>query len=299
MKETKAMTPAEEAGDVPNDFFAGLHAYLKSPKFQEGLDEVGSAARQFAQMLVPLVQVVQAASTRFAAYAGTVDFERLALAFEAANRWAEEAPGKLKEALATGGVVPHPQISLLELRELTTVFEASGSRAAAAYLTKLHEELLTSESFRQEAQKRWQQVGRWQVFSEVLAAYDAQLYSVAIPPAIAQAEGIVAHLFGLKGMKVAEFKKRIAELHDDDMELFGPLAQEVVAGLLQPFEHGSPSGRLNRHAVMHGGDAQYGTKENAVAAIVWADYIMYTAHDYKAIAIPKTAAEAAAIMRGG
>lgn len=90
---------------------------------------------------------------------------------------------------------------------------------------------------------------------------------------------------------------KVAELHDEEMKLFRPLAQEVLGGLLRRFEHGTPPAQLNRHAVMHGGDARYGTRENAIAAIVWADYIMYLAHDFKAIAIPKNAAEAAEIMK--
>jgi hypothetical protein len=276
---------------------AGLQAYLQSPKSQAELNEEGSPAHALARMAVPLVHLALAVTAQFASFARNVDFERLAVAFAEADKWIAEAPGTLKAALATEGLVPHPEISLSELRELTVVFEASGSPAAAAYLTGVHEELLASERFRADAQERWQQVGRWQVFSEVLAAYDARLYSVAIPAAIAQAEGIVAHLFGLKEMRFSEFKEKVAELHDDEMKLFGPLAQEVLCGLLQRFEHGTPPAQLNRHAVMHGGDALYGTRENAIAAIMWADYIMYAAHDYKAIAIPKTGAEAMEIMK--
>jgi len=290
------MTSSGERASPADEFFAGLEAYLQSPRFKEELKDEGSPAHALAQMVVPLVHIAHALSARLASFARHVDFERLAIAFAEADKWITDAPAKLKTALATEGLVPHPEISLSELRELTAVFEASGSRSAAAYLTNVHEELLVSERFRKEARERWQQVGRWQVFSEVLAAYDARLYSVAIPAAIAQAEGIVAHLFGLKEMRFPEFKEKVAKLHDDEMKLFGPLAEEVLSGLLQRFEHGRPPGVLNRNAVMHGGDAQYGTRENAIAAIVWADYIMYAAHDYKAIAIPKTEAEAAAII---
>jgi hypothetical protein len=286
------MTRESETPDASSDFFAGLQAYLQSPAFREELNNEGSPAQALARMVVPLVHLAQALSSRIASFARDVDFERLAVAFVEADKWMADAPEKLKIALATEGVVPHPEISLSELRELTSVFEVSGSRGAAAYLTGIHEELLASARFRKEAQERWQQVGRWQVFSEVLAAYDARLYSVAIPTAIAQAEGIVAHLFGLKEMRFPEFKEKVAKLHEDDMELFAPLAQEVLTGLLQRFEHGTRPVGLNRNAVMHGGDVQYGTRENAIAAIMWADYILCTAHDYKAIAIPKRAADA-------
>jgi len=292
------MTDSAEQGESRTTFAEGLRAYLQSEEFRRDLVTEGTGANGFAQMLVSFAVAMQAAVERISVAAKDVDFERVAAAFKEGQAWIEAAPLKLKEALATEGLVPHPDLGLVHLRKLTTVFEASGAHEAAAYLTSVHEEVLASEHFRKDAQERWEQVGRWRVFSEVLAAYDAKLYSVAIPAALAQAEGIVAHLFGLKGMRFPEFEARVAEMHDEDMALYGPLAQEVVAGLLLPFKHGVPSARLNRHAVMHGGDATYGTKENAIAAIVWADYILCTARDFKAIAIPKTGAEAAAIMSG-
>lgn len=291
------MTDSVEREESRAAFAEGLRAYLQSEEFRQDLGREGSGAQGFAQMLVSFAVAMQAAVTRISEAAKDVDFERVAAAFKEGQAWIAAAPQKLKEALATEGLVPHPDLGLVHLRKLTTVFEASGAHEAAAYLTSVHEEVLASEHFRKDAQERWERVGRWRVFSEVLAAYDAKLYSVAIPAAFAQAEGIVAHLFGLKGMKFPEFKERVAEMHDEDMALFAPLAQEVVAGLLLPFEHGAPSGRLNRHAVMHGGDLTYGTRENAIAAIVWADYIMHTAHEFKAIAIPLNAEEAAELMK--
>jgi hypothetical protein len=290
------MTDNADRGESGPAFAEGLRAYLQSEEFRQDLEREGSGAHKLAQTLVSFAAAMQTAVARISEAAKDVDLERVTAAFKEGQAWIEAAPQKLKEALATEGLVPHPDLGLVHLRKLTTVFEASGAHAAATYLTNLHEEVLASEHFRKDAQERWEQVGRWRVFSEVLAAYDAKLYSVAIPAAFAQAEGIVAHLFGLKGMKFPEFKERLAEMHDEDMDLYGPLVREVVAGLLLPFEHGAPSARLNRHAVMHGGDVAYGTKENAIAAIIWADYIMGTARDFKAIAVPKTGAEAAEVM---
>jgi hypothetical protein len=166
-------------------------------------------------------------------------------------------------------------------------------------LTAIHEELLASTYFRHEAQERWETVGRWQVFSEVLAAYDAKLYFVAIPPALAQAEGIVGQLFNIESWKQRDLKIKVDALHEDDFDLFGPLVRDVLAGMLGPFDFRvSAYSKLGRNAVLHGADSHYGTRENAIAAIIWADYIMYAANDYKAVAIPKTGDEAADIMAG-
>jgi hypothetical protein len=288
-----------EDASAPTDFFTGLKGYLESPKFQKDLNEEGSVARQFVAKLTPLVLIAEALGSRLSSCVKTEDFERLAQSFAEGNKWMMEAPQKLKQALASTGLVPHPEaVRLAELRELTDIFESAGEQAAADYLFTLHEELLASAMFRRDVQERWQKRKRWQVVSEVFAAYDAKLYSLVVPPALAQAEGIVAHLFGLEGMKLATFKEKVAELHEENFDLFGPLTSEVLDGLLGRFAHGTPVAKLNRNAVLHGADSSYGTRENAVAAIVWADYIMCAANDYKAIAVPKSGQEAADIMAG-
>jgi len=287
----------EAEGSSSGTFLDGLKIYLASPEFQEDLKREGSVARQFVQKLEVLVPVVQALGERLSAWTKTEDFQQLARGLAEAEKWAKGAPQKLREALANEGLVPHPlAFSLAELRELTSIFDEKGPRAAAEHLTAVHDVFLRSSEFRRESRDRWERRGRWQVFSDILSAFDANLYSVAIPPALAQAEGIIAHLFNLKGMNFPMFKQKVMELHEDESELFGPLIVEVLNGLLEKFEHGAPVAKLNRHAVLHGADSNYGTRENAVAAIVWADYIMFAASEYKAIAIPRTGKESAVIM---
>jgi hypothetical protein len=275
---------ATDAGGVVGE----LYTWLQSPAFAEWLKGDSEAARQFNQTASTLVAGVKAIGAAVAPWVESGGLLRLARGIESANRWMAEAPKQLQAAFASEGLVPHPKaLSLPGLRELTDLFERGGSRPAAERLLRIHEELIASVDFRREAQERWQQAGRWQVFSEVLAAYDAKLYSLVVPPALAQAEGIVAHLFGLKGMRFPLFKEKVAALHEEEFDLFGPLANKVLEGLLGEFHHGEPVAKLNRNAVMHGGDSNYGTRENAIAAIIWADYILCAANDYKAIAIPQ------------
>jgi hypothetical protein len=284
--------------DPPTDFIGGLMRYLDSPKFQEMLRQEDATAEQFLKKLSVLAPLAQAFGAALSA--PTLEyFERLQQSFADGERWADEAPQKLVAALAGEGLIPHGKaLSLDDIQELTAVFDEKGSQAAGEHLHKLHEELLGLPEFRAAMRTRWERRGRWQVISEVLAAFDAKLYSVAIPPALAQAEGVVAHLFGLKDMRFDLFKQKVAELHAEEFDLLGPLTKKVLEGLLAKFNHGEPVAKLNRNAVMHGGDSTYGTRENAVAAIIWADYIMCTASDHKAIAIPLGPVEAAEVMAG-
>jgi len=265
----------------------GLHEWLRSPAFEQWLKGDSDTARQVIGAFGIMAEGARALGEKLAPWVESGGPQRLAERIANANKWIDEVPQKLKEALASEGIVPHAKyLTLEDIRSLTDAFEAAGSPAAAAQLNTLHEEVLALPSFRCEVQERWQKHGRWQVFSQVLAAFDTELYSVAIPAALAQAEGVVAHLFRLEGMKFPKYQEKVAELHADEFDLLGPLAKEVLAGLLVPFKHGTPAPKLNRHAVMHGGDSSYGTRENAIAAIMWADYIMCTADDYRAHPLP-------------
>jgi hypothetical protein len=181
-------------------------------------------------------------------------------------------PEKLRAALA-GEVVLHPELSLSDVASLDEAYEEGGVAAAVAMARQLLENLLASAQFRKELEDRWTASGRWPVMREVLVAYDAELYYVAIPPALAQVEGVIANFFDLKGLKYPELQKRVAELHEVG-DLFAPLVDDFLKQLLAEFDHRAPVLLLNRHAVQHGGDRAYGTKPNAVTAIMWADYAL-------------------------
>jgi hypothetical protein len=202
----------------------------------------------------------------------THDFTEVVRRIKDSARWVREAPETLRLALA-GRVVVHQDLSLGDIREITFAFEQGGDAAAIAKVQELHAELFEDESFRTRLRDRWAAAGRLSVLNDVLAAHDAGLYYVAIPALLAQVDGIVADFFGLPGLKFPELKKRIAALHAEDSVL-EPLVRDFLEELLAKFEHGEPMPHLNRHAVLHGGDKAYGTRENSITAMVWADYVL-------------------------
>lgn len=187
------------------------------------------------------------------------------------SRWVHEAPKTLQMALA-GRTVIHQELSFQDIAAIVRAFDASGVEAAVSKVQERHEELLADAAFRQHFHARWDCEGRGSIMKDVLAAYDAGLHYVAIPAAIAQAEGVVAQFFGLAGLRNKPFQEHVAKLHEG--EIFEPLVTSFLESLLVPFVHGQPVPHLNRHAVLHGGDKTYGTQPNAVTAIIWADYIL-------------------------
>lgn len=243
-------------------------AHAALPPFVLEAARIGAQVRETAQ---PFIDALTTAQQSFAAILSPGDVEFLVRLVEN-GRWVREAPKTLQVALA-GRTVVHQELSLPDIGAIIRAFNDGGEDAALAKVQELHEELLLDDKFRARFRANWDRMGRLPIMSEVLATYDAGFYFAAIPPALAQAEGIVAEFFQLEGLKFPELKVRVRELHGTD-DLFEPLVMAFLETLLVRFEHGKPVPQLNRHAVQHGGDKAYGTKANAVAAIIWADYLL-------------------------
>jgi hypothetical protein len=59
--------------------------------------------------------------------------------------------------------------------------------------------------------------------------------------------------------------------------LYGPVLDQFINGyLFKHFIHGdgAPLPRFSRHAILHGVDTAYGTKDKSLTALVWVDYLL-------------------------
>jgi hypothetical protein len=184
----------------------------------------------------------------------------------------QKLPAALQAALA-GRAIVHPELSLPDIGAILQSFNEGGEDAAVQKARGLLTELLAWPAFRQGFEERWAASHRWTVMREVLAAFDAGMYCVAIPPALAQVDGIVAEFFELKGVNSDVVKQRVLELHEEK-DWLAPSAQRFLAEIFAKFKWGTPTLQMNRHAIAHGADTSYGTRDNAVMAIMWADYVL-------------------------
>lgn len=241
---------------------------------------IGTRLAEVQEQWGPMRTALQETLVSFArtrdAIAASIDWAEVskwAERFEAFQKWADELPNGLKEALYEDAVLPHSGLSLHDLRLVTDEFHANGSTAAVAKVDALHVELFADESFRRELSARWCESHRWPVLNDLLAAHDAGLYGVTVPAALAQAEGIVADKVCHKGhLSQNGVVDHVEKLSDP---LFGPVTKrfaEVILGTR--FRHGDPVPRFSRHAIMHGADLSYGTREKSLRLLVWVDYLL-------------------------
>jgi hypothetical protein len=194
----------------------------------------------------------------------------------AMSRAIKEMPAKLKDSLRDTGRVLHPDLTGDDVLKILSTYEEDGTQAVIALVDAFHAELVADERFRTEVAARWTGSRRWPILSQVFQAHDLGLFSVSIPTALSLAEGLVVEYVGhsgqLSGRGLAQYA---IDLSTED-KFFGPIVEDFVTGLLlRKFEHGVPPPAFNRHAILHGADLAYGTKENSVLAIIWLDYLMY------------------------
>lgn len=61
----------------------------------------------------------------------------------------------------------------------------------------------------------------------------------------------------------------------ESTSLYRPSVETFVRRFLfEKFRHGDPIPAFSRHAILHGADTSYGTKDKSLRSIVWADYLL-------------------------
>lgn len=122
-------------------------------------------------------------------------------------------------------------------------------------------------------------IRRMHILEAAVTAHGRGEYVLSIPALLAQAEGIIADGFRHPGrMGSATYAEYVQRLFDSGEK--GQIAVAVNKGvqafwqgvLYTPFGHGQPiTSPLSRHAVLHGGDVDYGTPERSLMAILLVD----------------------------
>lgn len=132
---------------------------------------------------------------------------------------------------------------------------------------------------------RWMDTGwiedRHPILREILNGYKEGYYSLVITCAFAQTDGILAESFDHEGqLSGSDYKAYVKDLFSSDQWFHDQSAVKefVFKYTRAQFEFGKPLGSdLSRHAIMHGGDTEYGCQENALKLILLLDYIIDSA----------------------
>lgn len=131
--------------------------------------------------------------------------------------------------------------------------------------------------------------GRAALLSDAIDAHRNGGYNLSIPVLLAQADGISSQILGAsffakeKGVpKVSKtYRARLLKEHDpESVNVFFLRPLELLSSLSYGIDYHNSArvadphlGPLNRHAIIHGYDTDYGTEANGLRAILLLDYL--------------------------
>jgi hypothetical protein len=191
------------------------------------------------------------------------------------DRWWNTLPQTVAKV---GLVVPISQMPPHQLAGLLRAHHEGGDDATLAFVRRQYDDIFGRPSFLADLKTQWQAdpflKRRFKPLSQALEAHAAGLFSASVPTLIAQLEGLIADLSGHKGqMNGAAWVRLMDEIASQDPlagKLVAVFATEILTG---KFAHGGDvASPLSRHAILHGGDVDYGTETNSRTAILIVDY---------------------------
>lgn len=204
-------------------------------------------------------------------------FERLSRAW---NRVIE----LLKERDRAAGILvelgwpPHQDLSAKELAAIARIYDREGperaERSVADFMLEHYGVQALEGILEGWRRRRWLQP-RLRILEESISGHKSGLYFLTVPALFAQIEGIIAEGFGHRGrMKSQDYEKYLEQLLDTPLPEHRAVKKFMLDVVLASFVWGMQvSLPLSRHAILHGYDTRYGTKENSLKVILLFDYI--------------------------
>ncbi|WP_350253586.1 hypothetical protein [Bacillus halotolerans] len=135
---------------------------------------------------------------------------------------------------------------------------------------------------------------RLPIIRNAIKAHKQQMYFASIPTLLPQLEGLVADCFQHKGsMNSVKMKKYlecflIEKVTPDSYTFKDILYDYYIQNILVRFEHGKDiTSDISRHAILHGGDVNYGKQINSLKLILLFDFFTECLCDWDSIKTSK------------
>lgn len=190
-------------------------------------------------------------------------------------------PAEVQLAFREAGFPPCRLMTLDDWDRIVNVHASGGKAAVTPLVEDMAREMLASGELRDRILNDWMSnpktTKRVHILRDALDAHLRGAFNLSIPAVLAQLEGVVADGTGHKGrMNVQGYKTKVDNIVSGET-ILGPWVNEFIdATVLAAFEHGSsPNSDLSRHAILHGGDTNYGSERNSMRTIMLFDYVQH------------------------
>lgn len=182
---------------------------------------------------------------------------------------------------------PIKNLSLNDIIDILEVEQEKGIEEAVIELRRIIDCHYTEEKINTLLVK-WSKVAwldrRFTIIEEAIDSHKKGKYFSSVATLLPQIEGIFADGTDHKGdMNIRSKIKLILDNSDNKLFSFEKEIQSFYLTIvLDKFGHNEPiNSILSRHAILHGGDVNYGTKENSLRCIILFDYLLNKIDSFK------------------
>ncbi|MED4046731.1 hypothetical protein P4640_27430 [Priestia aryabhattai] len=196
---------------------------------------------------------------------------------------------KYKSIIVELGYPPHREVPVEYVRDIVHDYDKYGKEYVAKYIDELmfdyYDEQLVSEMSLKWENKNLAK-SRIHILRNAIKCHNQMMYDASIPTILPQIEGIIAEAFGhvgnFNGYHIKVYLKNLLNknLSENDLSLKDALYEYYVQNLLVKFEHGKEiMSDVSRHAILHGGDKNYGKQSNSLKLILLFDFLITVLND--------------------
>ncbi len=185
---------------------------------------------------------------------------------------------KFYDVLRQLGWPPHGEMNLAEAKAIVEAAEKSGVTAVADAVDRYFVQKYDSEEISRMLDS-WRQKNalreRIEILEQAIQVHNHGYYYVSVPAILAQIEGIIAdntkHVGQMSGTKLIKYlEKQFGDKEQTSLE--NSYLSFCNSVLYTRFGHKQPiSSKFSRHAIIHGGDTEYGTEAGSLKAILTFD----------------------------
>jgi hypothetical protein len=178
------------------------------------------------------------------------------------------------------GWLPHPIVFPNGIIQVMAEYEANGEEAARAKLDSFYLEACSTDKLigiLAEWELKPHLYRRLEILKQAMDSHIEGKYYIAMPTFLAQIEGVLVDGYLYKGNMYGQKRKELLEkaLSNKNWVSFDEAIYNIITNkVFGNFKHGENLDfEINRNAILHGANTDYGTKINSLKCILMFDYI--------------------------
>ncbi|WP_338656270.1 hypothetical protein V6B14_08505 [Sporosarcina psychrophila] len=196
----------------------------------------------------------------------------------------EEDIKVFKVAMVEMGYPPHDGMSIKQMRTISKRYHVDSNEVKqniGGIMAELYDPVEMKEII-----LKWEKTitikKRLPLLRNAIMAHNLGMYDLVVPAVLSQLEGVLVDTFSIKGRVTGEIQRVLLKhlllksKHFESTFNFDAAIHDYYKdNILMGFKHGEASkSDISRHAILHGGDTNFGRQPISLKALLLFDYIV-------------------------